>query len=246
MQNTRQAIATLELVMSLPILLVMLVCLVWLGYSVIGQARVNVQARHLAWQQRFQPATNSLFDFSEGEHETQTATEPISVTPLLSSESGPESEQTIERGTWDHRAVKLRSAPNWQVHTDVSVAAAKAGIQGLVGDLTGPIQGLEQLGSNVLQQSLEEFAAELLNPGNLFSSDSRNSQQRTELDSELEKSKLQTEIRDLENEIEKVKQDRDAAKSDDESNQDLAWLLETRLKRLELQLELARGLANSL
>jgi hypothetical protein len=246
MQNTRAAVATLELVMSLPILLVMTVCLVWLGYSLIGQARVNVEARHLAWQQRFQPATDTAFDFTAGDQETQSATESISVTPLLSSESGPESEQSIERGTWDHRAVELRSVPNWQVHADVSMAAENAGIQGLVADLTGQFQGLEQIGSSALQNALAEFAADLLNPSDRFDLDSRNSQQRTDLDSELEKSRLRAEINELENAVDQVQRELDELNSDDEPNQDLVWLLEKRLERLELQLELARSLSNSL
>jgi hypothetical protein len=242
----RKAIATLELVMSLPILLVMTVCLVWLGYSLIGQARVNVQARHLAWQQRFQDSSDSVFDFTVGQQATEAASESISVTPLLSSESGPESSQTIERGSWDHRTIELTSVPNWQAHIDLSTAAAKAGIQSMVDDLRAQFEPLEDLGSDALQEALAEYTRDLLNPSDRFRLDSRNSEQRTELDSELEKSRLEGEINELEDAIDKVRNDLDELKDSDESDQDLIWLLEKRIERLEIELDLARSLSKSL
>lgn len=235
------AVATLELVLALPILLVMLVAMVWFGYSIIGQAEVSVQARQAAWQQRFEPWEQPQFDFKATQETTQSALTDIAVSPLLASESGPNASQSLSSGPWDHRSIDYRPLVNWRLFVDMSVAAQTTDLQNRYEDAQQAFQALESIGDSALSNALAQFASELAAPLEQFTSLSGNLQRRVELEAELAQTKLQSAVRDWEQKISQVERELAELKSEEtEESQDAVWILEQRLQRMKLMLEQAK------
>ncbi len=145
--SPRGGVATLEFVMSMPILLTMFALLMWLGFSVIGQSGVTVRARYKSWEEHFNDqAENPLvFPTAEGFYELEKdfavgeATKKVNAAPLFSRMPDPESNMTTLAGTWDYRALPLDSAPHWKEHGIVLLNSYTGGIQSLIGQLNGSL-----------------------------------------------------------------------------------------------------------
>ena len=115
----RRGVATLEFVLAMPTLLLLMVGIVWLGYSVVYQAEVNTESRHEAWKKRFDNSdANPLifptfFSYSaETDHASATASKEVNVSPVFESVASPEASQTVLANTWDHRVMQLTDFPN--------------------------------------------------------------------------------------------------------------------------------------
>lgn len=239
--QSRVAVATLELVLALPVLLIMLVGLVWFGYSIVGQAEVSVQARQAAWQQRFEPWEQEPFDFNATQQTTQSASTTINVSPLLASESGPNATESLSSGPWDHRSIDYRPLVNWQLFVDMSMAAKTTDLKSGYDDARGAFQALESIGSGALNNALAQFANELTAPLEQVKSLSDDMQRRVELEAELAKSKMQSAVRDWEQKISQVERKLAELKNEEaEESQDQVWILEQRLQRMKLMLRQAK------
>ena len=113
-------IATLEFVMAMPVLLLLMVALTWLGYSVIGQTEVIIEARNKAWQKRFTNASDKPLVFPtakglysrEKDYVTEMASKQVKVSPVFDGLPGPSSTHTILAGSWDYSAMPLTDPPN--------------------------------------------------------------------------------------------------------------------------------------
>lgn len=235
--NRRRAIATLELAMALPIVLTLTVALVWLGYSVIGQAEMAAEARRLAWSERFGTWASRKFDFNEENIVQRDASTTVEVTPILKSENGPQSQSMVESATWGHRDVTFAPMPNFRLSGEMVLAAKTVGIQAEVEDLQSLVTQLQSLGSTALSETMQEIATGLLNPGDQLDGASESAQQRVEIDEQLERARLQGEIRELDEQIDQVGRE---LRSSEELSEELEWLLEKKRERLKLQLKLAR------
>lgn len=131
----RRGIATLEFVMALPVLLLLMVGITWLGFSVIGQTEVLVEARNKAWKRRFEDASKKPLYFpllkglynEKADYVTERSSKRLRVSPVFDSLPGPEASHTILAGSWDHAAMKLDAPP------DVKLMGVAAGI-GLFGN----------------------------------------------------------------------------------------------------------------
>jgi hypothetical protein len=121
--------APLEFVMALPVLLLLMVAITWLGFSVIGQTEVLVKARNKTWQRRFEnasdkplyfPILKGLYD-EKADYVSEKATQRVDVSPMFSRLPGPEAGHTILAGSWDHRAMKFDKPPDLKL---MAIAAA--------------------------------------------------------------------------------------------------------------------------
>ncbi len=237
MRRTRNAIATLELVMALPVILVMLVALVWLGYSVIGQATATVDSRHQSFSQRFQPWTQTAFAFSDEQTITEQTTESIEVSPLLDGFGDPESSHTVQQGNWDHRSVETDSLPHWELYLELAVASKREGLLSSYQDARDLFERLRGFGREALAEAVREASISLIDPGIRFGSDAEVIEDRLELEESLEEQRkqgrvdrLNKQIADQERLIERLK--------DDGQAEDRLWLAEQKLTRLEIILQL--------
>ncbi|MEM9586237.1 MAG: hypothetical protein AAGA03_03060 [Planctomycetota bacterium] len=234
----RTAIATLELVMALPVVLALFVAMVWLGFAVIEQAKVTTEARHEAWKQRFQPWTQTPFAFTETQEVTETADADVNVTQLLSGVEGAKSQHTVRQSSWDHRTTEFKSLPNWKLYADTAIAAKREGLMSAYQDAKSQFDQLRSLGSQALADALAEAVSDLLGPGQTFESSGSSQESRLELDQQLEKQRIEGEIRDLEQSIDDQKRIIDELKdSEEEDDQDRLWLEEKKLERLKTELK---------
>src|SRR5688572_31630552 len=116
----RLGIATLEFVMALPFLLLLIVAITWLGFTVIGQTEVLVEARNKAWQQRFKNAADNPLSFpilpehdlpilpkyvASADYVTEKVGKTVDVSPLFKGVASPNGSHTILAGAWDYEAM---------------------------------------------------------------------------------------------------------------------------------------------
>ncbi len=252
-RDARLAIATLELVLTLPLLLALIVAMVWLGYSLVGQTQVIVAARHSAWTERFGDWSGRPFDFNhENPHEAEES-QSVSVTPVLESASGPQSRHTVEKGNWDHRNVEFRAAPNLELMGQMMFAAKTVGVISDYDDLRDAFGELQNIGDQALSETLAEIARELTRPSEQIDRDGDAAEKRSELDRDLDKAKAEGDLRDLREERDRLKQllneaEADAKEEEDADNEDSGdlgsedrrWLIEKQLERIEIEIALAK------
>ena len=121
----RFGVATLELVLSLPVLLVLIVGVVWLGNSVVAQTEVTIQARHNAWSKRSESVGTALL-FLKDDVVSDGATQAVEVSPLFDNAGTPESAHDVMAAAWDFEKLPLDNAPNWNQYL-IAAGNAKAG-----------------------------------------------------------------------------------------------------------------------
>jgi len=151
---TRHGMAPLEFVMALPVLFLLMVAITWLGFSVIGQTEVLVEARNKAWKRRFEDASKKplyfpiligLYD-EKSDYVTETASQRVDVSPIFNGVPGPRAGHTILAGSWDHIAMGFAEPPDLKL---MAVAAA-IGLAGNVLDagasLDDPLGLIKEIG----------------------------------------------------------------------------------------------------
>lgn len=243
----RKAVATLELVMALPVILVLIVAMVWLGYAVIGQAEVTAEARHGAWSQRFEPWTRSKFAFSQDQEVSAQASTKIKVSPIFDGMGDPEADQSIDQGNWDHRSVPFQALPNWKLYAETAIAANREGLMSDYRDARSIFEQLRSIGATALADALQRAIEGLLNPSQQLELDGDHYEQRMQLEGGLTAEKNRAETLELKRAIDQQQQKiddlKDDASSKDESpgHDELIWLQEQILERLKIQLELAES-----
>ena len=102
--SNRSGIATLEFVMALPLLFVLMICILWEGFWLIGQAEVLVTSRNNAWKKRFDNAADAPLMFpvlddpvplglyhANKDYVTEKASTKVDITPAFNKIPGPES-----------------------------------------------------------------------------------------------------------------------------------------------------------
>ncbi len=235
----RTAIATLELVLALPVILVLLVAMVWLGYAVIGQAEVIAEARRSVWSQRFEPWTQTPFAFSQSQEAIGESTTTINVSPKLDGFGDPESIQTMQQANWDHRSVDFQPLPNWQLYVDIAIAAKREGLPSTEEDPRSAFEQPRSIGATTLADALRQITDELLNPSRSMESSGQSQSRRFELDRDLESANREGEIRELRREIDRLERAIEELKGGDAPDKDdQIWLEEQRLERLRIELNL--------
>jgi hypothetical protein len=154
--SARRGLATLEFAMALPVLLLLVVGITWLGFSVIGQTEVLVESRNNAWEKRFEDASkrplifplNIPTDFAgetdytyseDDDFVTEKATKEIKVSPVFDWLSDPESSHTILAGSWDHEAMKLDEPPDLKLITIAAITGTLGGILDLQARADDPL-----------------------------------------------------------------------------------------------------------
>jgi hypothetical protein len=160
----RTGAATIEFVFALPFLLMLMICLTWLGFSMLAQSEVDLTARHQAWQQRYENsnaaplifATNPIYernnDFVGGESE-----QTVDVSPLFRNVANPRSESSVLSGVWDHRELPLDEFPNWKTYGKAVINAKTGDLQNLLAGMTNFKQIIGDVGRNSLADQLNQL-----------------------------------------------------------------------------------------
>lgn len=152
----RRGNAPLEFVMCLVVLLPLFVAILWLGMSMIGQAEVVIEARHLTWQKRHKGKTSDTFRFEAMRgKQSQSATRSVSISPLFDSASDPSSEHLVLGGSWDHTQITPNDGLNRQANWDLYGRIAEDSLP----DLRNPLKDFEfdKMIFEKLTGALEEY-----------------------------------------------------------------------------------------
>jgi hypothetical protein len=169
-----RGIATLEFVMAMPMLLTLMVALVWLGYSVIGQTEVIIEARNKAWAKRFDNASGKPLIFpvdllvaknpfypKSKDYITEKASKKVNVSAMFSRLPGPESSHTILAGSWDHQAMRFDKRVNWDLHGIAVVNATTGKVQGALAS----ISNLDNILQDLVGKAMADAASSLASKG---------------------------------------------------------------------------------
>lgn len=211
-QHRRSGIATLEFAMALPVLLLLMVGITWLGFSVIGQTQVLVTARNKAWKQRFDdkakrplmfPSGLSVaknpFYSTEADYATERATQKVQVSPIFNGVPGPEASHTILAGSWDHRAMPLDKPPEWKLMATAAASGKGGSVQTWLTNLSDPLGRLKDIGANILAENARRMTQIDSNnaASDSGSASAGQAKEQNERDREAEKRKYQERIREL-------------------------------------------------
>src|SRR4051812_35847546 len=166
----RRGIATLEFAMALPILLLLMVSITWLGFSVIGQAEVLVKARNATWKKRFDDNAKRPLMFPSGfnvlknpfysqaeDYVSETAKQKVDVSPVFRLIPGPEASHTILAGSWDHRAMPFDKPPEWKLLATAAGSGKGGTIQTWLTQLNDPLGRLKDIGANILAENAKRM-----------------------------------------------------------------------------------------
>jgi hypothetical protein len=159
----RRGIATLEFAMALPVLLLLMVAITWLGFSVIGQAEVLVQARNNAWKRRFEDVAQKPLMFPSGlgdiknpfypgdkDYVTETASKKVSVSNIFNRIPGPEASAMVLAGSWDHAAMPFNKTLDWDLMGIAALSATGGKAQTWLTQLNNIEEQMKDLGSQIL------------------------------------------------------------------------------------------------
>lgn len=167
--SRRKGIATLELVMCLPILLSLLALIIQVGASMGKQAEVIARARHDAWGKRFNQTTGEPLVFKAGSGEVSaTTTDNVAISPIFSAFPQLKSTDAVLAGSWDHRQI---TDMNKLINSERMGGALKnmpgnlgAMIEGALADLAGLGQSADDIGKQIerfVEQALQGVLGQL-------------------------------------------------------------------------------------
>ena len=159
--NLRDGVATLEFVMAMPTLLLMMVGIVWLGYSNIYQAEVTIKAKNDAWRMRYEnPDANPLifptlpmYKHAEN-HRVAKSSQRVNVSPVFSGAVQPHSEYSTLSGAWDYRSMPMDSLPDWKLFGKSLLNSKTGNLQEAFGKLQNFQDVAKSLASDLIKQAL--------------------------------------------------------------------------------------------
>ncbi|MGD9631823.1 MAG: TadE family protein [Pirellulales bacterium] len=155
--SRRRGVATLEFVMALPLLFVLMICIMWEGFWLIGQAEVLITARNDAWKKRFDNAADSPLMFpvlddpvplglyhANQDYVTEKASTTVDITPAFNRIPGPESSHTILAGSWDHEAMPLNKPPDFILMGKAAILGGFGSVLDLASATSDPLGLVEK------------------------------------------------------------------------------------------------------
>src|SRR5262245_54950420 len=153
-EGTRRGVATLEFVMALPLLFVLMICILWEGFWLIGQAEVLVTARNDAWKKRFDNLADNPLSFpilpehdlpvlpkynATADYANEKASTKVDITPAFNRIPGPEASHTILAGSWDFEAMPMDTPPNLKLMGKAAVIGSFGSVLDGAASLTDPL-----------------------------------------------------------------------------------------------------------
>ncbi len=157
---TRRGIATLEFAFALPTLLLLMVAITWLGFSVMGQTEVLIQARNEAWKKRFDNTADQPLHFPilpgyarDKDFVTETASKKVDVSPIFKLVPGPKASFTVLAGSWDYRALKLDEPPDLKLMATAAAIGWGGNLLDWMSQITNPLGLLKKLGNSVQSEA---------------------------------------------------------------------------------------------
>ena len=140
--------------MALPLLFVLMICILWEGFWLIGQAEVLITARNDAWKKRFDNLADNPLSFpilpehnlpvlpkynTQADYANEKASTKVDVTPAFNRLPEPEASHTVLAGSWDYNAMALESPPNVTLMGKAAVIGAFGSILDVAASASDPV-----------------------------------------------------------------------------------------------------------
>jgi hypothetical protein len=227
-----RGVATLEFALSLPLLLVIFVGIVWLGFSVTVQSSVTAKARHKAWEQRFDSQGTPLL-FLKDDFVTEEATGKVEVSPLFDDWSKPESSHDVMAGGWDHRNLKLDKTPNWVEYAKAAANAKTGKAQIAYTDARNEFNSWKNASQQLWSTMGQQFLSELTGLGDIAKLLSGNAKSES-ANTARERQKINQKIRQTQSKLDQAKRRlKELQSSDDKDRRERIAIQKNKIKRLE-------------
>jgi len=153
-RRRRRGVAPLEFSLSLPVLLIVMVCVFWLGTAMYKLNEVTVQARNKAWKKRYTQPRSEPFRFDvEGRVEGQSR-QRVGVSPLFESFAPASSKHTVMAGAWDHRQLQRfrmnEQQPSWNLVRQLGSSVVRGEMNNALSQFLRDIRQLKFSGSALM------------------------------------------------------------------------------------------------
>jgi hypothetical protein len=162
----RRAVAPLEFVMALPLLFVLMICILWLGFWLIGQSEVLVEARNETWKKRFDDASGDPLFFPvlddpvplglynrDKDFAKETANKKIEISPAFDHLAGPQASHTVLAGSWDHRAMDLEKPPHFKLMATAAAVGMGGNVLDWLAQVDNPVGAIKKIGQTLAREA---------------------------------------------------------------------------------------------
>ena len=155
--------------MALPLLFLLMLCILWEGFWLIGKAELLVTARNDTWQKRFDDASGEPlrmpilddpvplgFYHQAKDYASEKASTKIEISPAFESAPDPEASNTILAGAWDYRAMSFKKAPHLKLMAVAAAVGAGGNLLDWLSQLTNPlglVKKFQNLGTQVKSET---------------------------------------------------------------------------------------------
>jgi uncharacterized membrane protein YgcG len=158
--TAHRGMATLEFVMALPFLLLLIVAITWLGFTVIAQTEVMIEARNKAWEQRFKNAADNPLSFpilpehdlpllpkynADADYITEKVGKTVNISPMFKGVASPNGSHTILAGSWDYEAMPFTTPPDFKLMAKAALFGTFSNVLDLVSSADDPLGLLGKL-----------------------------------------------------------------------------------------------------
>lgn len=226
--------ATLELVLSMPVLLALIVGIVWLGSAVIAQTAVTIEARHNTWSKRHEPIGTALL-FLKDDVVSDEATEEVNVSPVFAGVDPPASSHDVMAGTWDFEKLPFDKPPHWEQYAIAAANAKTAAIQNAYVDARNMFTQFQSEAGNIWQTLGASLIRQLISLGEVADSALEGGENAGAGEKSVEQARINRELNAKRNEL---KEAREALRNlDDDASAELRDVFKNRVKRLEAEID---------
>lgn len=229
----RSGVAPLELVLSLPVLLVLIVGIVWLGNSVIAQTDVTIEARYKTWKKR-DGGTGTALLFLKDDVVSDEATQTVNISPIFDDADPPESSHDVMAGAWDFEKLPLDKAPNWKQYLTAAANAKTAGIQNGYVDATNKFTQFKTQSKNVWNTIGAAFIRQLTGLGDLAKSGLEGGDNSSSAEKQRIRNQYQNKIDAKKKELQQAQEKLDDL--DKDASDKYRNVLKNRVKRLKSEI----------
>lgn len=230
----RRGTATLELVLSLPILLALIVGIVWLGSSVVAQTEVTIEARHKTWAKRKGTEGTALL-FLKDDILSDKATQTVSVSPIFDDAESPESSHDVMSGAWDHEKLPIDKAPNWKLYALAAANAKTGSLQTGYVDAQNKFTQFKSEAGNLWNTLAVDVIRQLTGMGDAADSAIGGAENAGSGEKAQEKARINSKLAAKKRELETAKSGLDNLEED--ASDALKQVLKNRVERLEAEID---------
>ena len=190
----------------MPVLLILIVGVVWLGFSVVAQTEVTVSARHKTWVKRDKPEGQALL-FLRDDIVEDSATEKVEISSVFDDVGSPESSHDVMVGSWDSEKLKLEKAPNWKEYALAAANAKTGSAQTAYVDASNKFTSFKRQASNLWKSLGANLIRQITDLGDSVGDLLKNGKSRESAKKERQRSRIEAQLSENKDELQAAKQE---------------------------------------